>query len=245
MIQVSNVIKRYGSHTAVNGVSFNVRCGEVVGFLGPNGAGKTTTLRILSGFIAMTSGDVRIGGHDIVGDSLRARRQIGYMPESCPLYHEMRVIEYLRFRAALKQVARKERQSYVREAMRQAAILDVAEVPIGELSKGYQQRVGLADALVAKPPILILDEPTSGLDPNQIRDVRSLLRELAADRAILFSTHILSEAEAVCDRVVMIAHGRIVAEGLTRDLIAQGGGSLEQLFYAVTGGDGNAQEALK
>jgi ABC-2 type transport system ATP-binding protein len=199
-------------------VSFEVGKGDIVGFLGPNGAGKSTTLRILSGFLGMTSGKVTIAGHDIVEDSLGARAAIGYMPEAVPLYPEMRVIEYLAFRAELKGVSRKRRVSWVDEAMGQAHVMEVANVLIGNLSKGYRQRVGLADALVAKPPILILDEPTAGLDPNQIREVRDLIAELGKAHTILLSTHILSEVEASCTRVLVIAKGKLVASGETKDI---------------------------
>jgi ABC-2 type transport system ATP-binding protein len=218
MISVSHLVKRYGSRTAVEDVSFEVKKGDVVGFLGPNGAGKSTTLRILSGFLGMTSGKVSIAGHDIVDDSYEARKSIGYMPEAVPLYPEMRTVEYLTFRAELKQVGRKRRAAWVDEAMEQANVTDVASLLIGKLSKGYRQRVGLADALVAKPPILILDEPTAGLDPNQIRDVRELIAKLGQSHTVLLSTHILSEVEASCSRVLVIAKGKLVASGETKDI---------------------------
>jgi ABC-2 type transport system ATP-binding protein len=218
MISVSHLVKRYGSRTAVEDVSFEVKKGDVVGFLGPNGAGKSTTLRILSGFLGMTSGSVKIAGHDIALDSYEARKSIGYMPEAVPLYPEMRTVEYLSFRAELKQVPRKKRASWVDDAMEQANVTDVASLLIGKLSKGYRQRVGLADALVSKPPILILDEPTAGLDPNQIRDVRELIAKLGQAHTVLLSTHILSEVEASCSRVLVIAKGKLVASGETKDI---------------------------
>jgi ABC-2 type transport system ATP-binding protein len=218
MIEVSHLTKRYGPTLAVDDISFRVGKGEVVGFLGPNGAGKTTTLRILAGFLGMSEGKVSINGHDIVDDSFEARKQIGYMPEAVPLYPEMRVIEYLKFRAELKRVPRRERAANVDDAMKKASVRDVATRLIGKLSKGYKQRVGLADALVAKPPILILDEPTAGLDPNQIREVRDVVKELGKDHTIFLSTHILSEVEASCTRVIMIARGKVVAEGATADI---------------------------
>jgi ABC-2 type transport system ATP-binding protein len=194
-------------------VSFHVDKGEIVGFLGPNGAGKTTTLRVVAGFLGMTAGRVTLAGHDVVDAPTKARGVVGYMPESVPLYPEMRVIEYLQFRAELKRVAHDQRRSFVDLAMSQAKVDHVADKLIGQLSKGYRQRVGLADALVARPPILILDEPTAGLDPNQIREVRSLVCELGREHAVLLSTHILPEAEATCDRVLVISKGRLVAEG--------------------------------
>ena len=218
MVTVTSLTKRSGAHLAVDGISFHVGKGEVVGFLGPNGAGKTTTLRILAGFLGMTSGTVRVADHDITLDSFEARKSIGYMPEAVPLYPEMRVVEYLAFRAELKRVSRGDRRAFVDEAMEKANVIDVATQLIGTLSKGYRQRVGLADALVAKPPLLILDEPTAGLDPNQIREVRAVIRELAATHTVLLSTHILSEVEASCSRVLLIAKGKLVAEGTTDEI---------------------------
>ena len=218
MISVQKLVKRYGKKLAVDDLSFEVDRGEVVGFLGPNGAGKSTTLRILAGFLGMSSGTVTVAGHDIKDQSFEARQKIGYMPEAVPLYTEMRVAEYLAFRAELKRVARSERRSAVDEAMQKANVDDVANVLIGNLSKGYRQRVGLADALVARPPLLVLDEPTAGLDPNQIREVRAVIKELGREHTVLLSTHILSEVEASCSRVVVIAKGKLVAEGTMEGL---------------------------
>ncbi|WP_437281350.1 ABC transporter ATP-binding protein [Sorangium sp. So ce375] len=213
MIEVEHLSKSYGSHQAVSDLSFQVSQGEIVGFLGPNGAGKSTTLRILAGFLGATSGRVRVAGHDIAEEPMRARAALGYMPETSPLYPEMRVSEYLAFRAELKLVPRRARREAVARALRDARVEDVASVLIGHLSKGYRQRVGLADALVGDPPLLILDEPTAGLDPNQIREVRALVRRLGRDRTVLLSTHILSEVEATCTRALVIARGRLIAEG--------------------------------
>lgn len=213
MIEVEHLTKTYGTFSAVRDISFSVKRGEVVGFLGPNGAGKSTTLRILAGFLGMTSGTVKIAGHDIVQNSEQARASVGYMPEASPLYPEMRVEEYLRYRAELKGVPRKQRVSNIESAMKDARVDDMSDVLIGNLSKGYKQRVGLADALVARPPILILDEPTAGLDPNQIREVRNLIRSLGEQHTVLLSTHILPEVESVCSRAVVIARGKLVAEG--------------------------------
>jgi ABC-2 type transport system ATP-binding protein len=218
MISVQKLVKRYAAKLAVDDLSFEVDKGEVVGFLGPNGAGKSTTLRILSGFLGMTSGRVTVAGHDIREQSFEARQKIGYMPEAVPLYPEMRVAEYLAFRAELKRVSRSDRAAFVDDAMAKANVDDVANVLIGKLSKGYRQRVGLADALVARPPLLILDEPTAGLDPNQIREVRDVIRDLGKEHTVLLSTHILSEVEASCSRVVVIAKGKLVAEGTMDDL---------------------------
>lgn len=214
-------MKDYGTVVAVRDVSFRVGQGEVVGFLGPNAAGKTTTLRILAGFLGATSGRVRIAGVDIAERSLQARAGMGYMPEAVPLYPELRVREYLWFRARLKRVTRGDGKRAVERVLELAAIGDVADTLIGHLSKGYRQRVGLADALLGKPPLLILDEPTSGLDPNQIRDVRTVIRDLRKEHTILLSTHILSEVETTCDRAIVINRGVVVAEGSLDELRAR------------------------
>jgi gliding motility-associated transport system ATP-binding protein len=218
MIEVSALTKDYGTVVAVRDVSFSVGKGEIVGFLGPNGAGKSTTLRVLAGFLGATSGRVRIAGHDIAEAPLAARRALGYMPESAPLYPEMRVSEYLLFRARLKEVPRANRTSAVGGAMERAGVSHMASTVIQHLSKGYRQRVALADALVANPPLLILDEPTAGLDPNQIREVRALVKDLGNDRTVLLSTHILSEVEATCQRAIVIDRGRLVAQGTIEEL---------------------------
>ena len=220
MIEVTKLTKFYGAVPAVRDLSFGVDKGEVVGFLGPNGAGKSTTLRIIAGFLGATSGDVRVAGHSVVDEPMKARTSLGYMPETSPLYQEMRVDEYLRFRAELKRVPRAGRTAAVERAMEDAGLDGFETTVIGQLSKGYRQRVGLADALVANPPLLILDEPTAGLDPNQIREVRALVKRLAEEHTILVSTHILSEVEAVCTRGVVIAQGKLVAEGTIDELRA-------------------------
>src|SRR4051812_46923261 len=221
MIEVSQLTKDYGTVVAVRDVSFSVGKGEIVGFLGPNGAGKSTTLRVLAGFLGATSGHVSIAGHDIAAAPLAARRCIGYMPESAPLYPELRVSEYLLFRARLKDVPRSKQRVAIGGAMERAGVAHMAGTVIGHLSKGYRQRVALADALVANPPLLILDEPTAGLDPNQIREVRALVKELGSDRTVLLSTHILSEVEATCERALVIDRGRLVAEGTLSELRAR------------------------
>ena len=221
MIEVSQLTKDYGTVVAVRDVSFSVGKGEIVGFLGPNGAGKSTTLRVLAGFLGATSGRVRIAGHDIAEAPLAARRAIGYMPESAPLYPELRVSEYLQFRARLKEVPRAKQRAAIGGAMERAGVAHMAGTVIAHLSKGYRQRVALADALVANPPLLILDEPTAGLDPNQIREVRALVKELGRDRTVLLSTHILSEVEATCERALVIDRGRLVAEGTLAELRAR------------------------
>ena len=211
MIKVSNLTKQFSGHTAVDDVSFEVSRGEIVGFLGPNGAGKTTTMRMLTGFLHPTRGGVEIAGVDVFEDPIEARRHIGYMPESCPLYTEMRVDEYLTFRAQIKGVARRAirgRRDIVKE---QCGLTDVGRRIIGQLSKGYRQRVGLADSLLHDPDLLILDEPTAGLDPGQIREVRELIRQLAERHTLLLSTHILPEVEMTCRRILIINKGKIVA----------------------------------
>ena len=218
MIEVEGLTKDYGTVVAVRDVSFSVGRGEVVGFLGPNGAGKSTTLRILAGFLGATSGKVRVNGHDLGDASLLARASLGYMPEAAPLYTELRVREYLEFRARLKKVPRPKRAASVERAMERANLREVSETTIAHLSKGFRQRVGLADALVADPPLLILDEPTAGLDPNQVREVRALIKELASDHTVLLSTHILSEVEATCQRALVIDRGRLVAQGTLEEL---------------------------
>lgn len=220
MIQVENLNKSYGALRAVRDLSFRVQPKEVVGFLGPNGAGKSTTLRIIAGFLGATSGRVVVNAHDIVEQPLEARACIGYMPENVPLHPELRVVEYLRFRAELKGVKRADRKAAVQRAMHETRLEDHARVLIGQLSKGYRQRVGLADALVSRPAVLILDEPTAGLDPNQIREVRALIRSLAASHTVLLSTHIMSEVESTCDRALVIHEGRLVAQGTLDELRA-------------------------
>ncbi len=235
MIQVEHLTKYYGDYPAVRDVTFSVDRGQVVGFLGPNGAGKSTTMRILAGYLAATSGKATIDGLDVFWDSVEARRRIGYMPESCPLYPEMRVVEYLRFRAGLKGVhgsTRRKRLDYVLE---RCWLKDVRRQLIGTLSKGYRQRVGLADALIAEPKVLILDEPTSGLDPAQILETRKLIRELGEDHTILLSTHILSEVERTCERVIIINKGEVALDRLMSDEDASG--RLEEMFIRITGAE--------
>ena len=211
MIEVENLTKRYAGHTAVSGISFTVKRGEIVGLLGPNGAGKSTTMRVLSCFMPATSGTVRVAGLDVFHDSTEVRRRIGYMPENNPLHLDMRVREYLKFRARLKGLGVKRSRERVDVVMEQCSLTDVSKRIIGQLSKGYRQRVGLADALVHEPELIILDEPTIGLDPNQIRSVRALIKSLAAAHTVLISTHILPEAEMTCNRMLIMFEGKILA----------------------------------
>ena len=218
MIEVQNLSKRYPTRLAVDDVTFSVREGEIVGFLGPNGAGKTTTMRVLTGFLPPTSGWARVAGHDIVTRPDAARASLGYLPESAATYGEMRVREYLAFRARLEGVAGSLVKTRVTEAVDRCLLGEVADRKIENLSKGFKQRTALAGALVHQPPVLILDEPTIGLDPVQIIKIRETIRELGKNRAVLLSTHILPEVEAVCDRVLIIDRGRIVAEGTPTEL---------------------------
>lgn len=221
MIDVRNLTKRYGRHSAVSDISFHVGSGQIVGFLGPNGAGKTTTLRMLTGYLPPTSGSAQVAGYDIFRQSLKARQKIGYMPENVPLYDDMRVREYLRYRAQLKGLKGKETRQNIGEAMDLCGLTHVRRKMIKTLSKGYRQRVGLADALVHQPDLLVLDEPTNGLDPNQIRSIRNLIRQLGEKHTILLSTHILSEVEMTCNQVIIVDEGKIKATGAPSDLVGQ------------------------
>jgi ABC-2 type transport system ATP-binding protein len=232
LIHVSNLTKYYGDYAAVRNVSFDVARGQVVGFLGPNGAGKTTTMRILAGFLTATSGKATIDGLDVFWDPVEVRRRIGYMPESCPLYPEMRVREYLAFRAGLKGLHGRAARARIDFVSGRCWLQDVQRQLIGTLSKGYRQRVGLADALLHNPPVLILDEPTVGLDPSQIRETRNLIRELGQAHTILLSTHILSEVEMTCERAIIINRGRVAAAGRLDELTPQGQ-KLEEMFVRL------------
>ncbi len=224
MISVSHLTKRYRDFVAVDDVSFEVRKGEIVGFLGPNGAGKTTTMRILAGYLSATAGDVRVAGFDVRTDSLQVRRRIGYLPESVPLYPEMRVDEYLRYRAKIKRLPARRIRPMISEVKERCGLLAMVRHVIGRLSRGYRQRVGLADALIHDPELLILDEPTLGLDPNQNRHVRELIRSLAPRHTVLLCTHILPEVERTCKRLLIIKEGRIVAADTPENLKNQLGG---------------------
>ncbi len=228
MIEVENFSKNYAGFRAVQNISFHVNKGEIVGFLGPNGAGKSTTMKVLAGYLPPTDGRISIAGYDVVTDSIEVRKRIGYMPENVPLYTDMRVNEFLRFRAELKRVPRRKIRERVASVVDRCSLADVQNKIIGTLSKGYRQRVGLADAMVNDPGLLILDEPTIGLDPNQIRSVRELIRDLGKDHTILLSTHILSEVELTCNRVLVINRGKIEASDTPANLtkLVRGGGSV-------------------
>lgn len=230
MIEISNLVKYYGEKKAVNNISFTVNKGEVLGFLGPNGAGKSTTMNIITGYLSSTSGSVKVNGHDILEEPELAKKCIGYLPELPPLYLDMTVIEYLNFICDLKGVSKSERSTQLAKILSMVKIVDVADRLIGNLSKGYKQRVGIAQAMVGNPEILILDEPTVGLDPNQIREIRKLIRTLANDHTIILSSHILSEVQAVCDRVVIINKGKVAAIDTISDLSLRLSGSTKLLL---------------
>jgi ABC-2 type transport system ATP-binding protein len=221
VIEVQQLTKRYGPFTAVDGVSFNVGKGEILGFLGPNGAGKTTTMRILTGYMPPTDGKARVAGHDLQDEPVEAKKRIGYLPETPPLYPDMTVREYLRFVARIKGVPAGEQAARVSQVMTRTHVADMANRHCGKLSKGYKQRVGLAQALIHNPDVLILDEPTAGLDPKQIIETRDLIRSLAGDHTIVLSTHILPEVAQTCQRVVIINKGRVVAEDTPENLTAR------------------------
>ncbi len=244
MIQVENLTKRYAATTAVDGVSFQVHPHEVLGFLGPNGAGKSSTLRVLTCFHPPTAGRVTVDGHDVVAEPAEVKRVVGYLPENVPLYPEMRVHEYLRYRAALKGVPRSRRRQAVDGAIERCGVGQVRRRIVGQLSKGFRQRVGLADALVGDPRILVLDEPTIGLDPNQIRQVRELIRELGRERTVILSSHILPEVEAVCSRVLIIHRGRLVGQGRPEELRSGLAGGRVVLAVEIRDPEGRAAAAL-
>jgi ABC-2 type transport system ATP-binding protein len=224
MIVASHLSKVFGAVTAIDDVSFHVDAGEVIGFLGPNGAGKTTTMRILAGIFPPTTGVAQIAGHDVLAEPMAARRAIGYFPEYAPFYPDLSVMQYLGFVGRMKQLGRRERRASVERVLASCGLEAVAGRLVGKLSKGYRQRVGLAQALLGDPPVLILDEPTIGLDPEQVVDIRTLIKSFAGDRAVLFSSHVLSEVEAVCSRIVVLNRGRVVAEGTPASLTAALGG---------------------
>jgi ABC-2 type transport system ATP-binding protein len=221
MIQVTNLVKQYGNKTALQGIDFTVEEGEIMGLLGPNGAGKSTTMNIMTGYLSATSGEVKIDGYDILTDPIKAKKLIGYLPEIPPLYMDMKVKEYLNFVAQLKKVKKKERKAQVEEVIRMTELGEYENRLIKFLSKGYKQRVGLAQALLGEPKLLILDEPTVGLDPKQIINMRNLIKELAKTHTIIISSHILSEISAVCDSVIIIDRGQVIARGTAEELEEQ------------------------
>ncbi len=242
MIEVKDLTKRYGGHVAVNHISFSVEDGEILGFLGPNGAGKSTTMNMLTGYLSASSGSISINGHDILEEPSEAKSSIGYLPEQPPLYLDMTVREYLNFMFELKK-CKLSRAEHLKEICRIVKIEDVFNRLIKNLSKGYRQRVGLAQALIGNPPVLILDEPTVGLDPNQIIEIRSLIKSLGKHHTVILSSHILPEVEAVCDRLVIINEGRIVADNTAAALTAQYS-SDRRVLVRVAGPAGEVQDLL-
>lgn len=232
-ILVSQLTKQYGSQKAIDSLSFELRPGEIVGFLGPNGAGKSTTMKLLTGYLRPTEGRAVVNGHDLAEVPMRARRAIGYLPEHNPLYLDMYVREFLRFVGRLYGMRAKPLKMRVDEMVRLCGLSEEQHKKIGQLSKGYRQRVGLAQALLHDPPVLILDEPTTGLDPNQLTEIRNLIRTAGANKTVLFSTHIMQEVEALCDRVIIISKGKIVADSPLA-ILRQRGESLEEIFRVLT-----------
>ena len=244
MIQVSHLTKVYGRRTAVQDLSFTVEDGQICGLLGPNGAGKSTVMNILTGYIAPTSGPVSVEGHPLPEEAAAARACVGYLPETPPLYPDMTVAEYLRFAAELKGVRRAGRAAAVAAAARRTGVEDVLPRLIRSLSKGYRQRVGIAQALLSDPKVIILDEPTVGLDPAQVTGIRRLIQQLGHKHTVILSSHILSEVQAVCNRVLILSHGVLAADGTLEELTA-GGRSLEQVFLELTGSDAPGEEGAE
>lgn len=237
-IQIDNLTKRYGAQKAVDSISFHVKGGEILGFLGPNGAGKTTTMKMITNYINIEEGDILIGGKSVKANTDELKKYIGYLPEHNPLYHEMPVIDYLKFCAALQNVPKSKIEERVREMVKVCGLNAEKHKKIGELSKGYRQRVGLAQAMIHDPEILILDEPTTGLDPNQIVEIRKLIRDLGKEKTVILSTHILPEVEATCDRILIINKGKIVADGTSENLRNQSKGQ-EILKIRIEDGENN------
>ena len=231
MIEVNNLVKRYGDHTAVDHLSFKIEKGKIYGFLGPNGAGKSTTMNMITGYIASTEGTVTIDGHDILDEPEQAKKCIGYLPEMPPLYFDMTVGEYMNFVADLKKIPKDQKKSMVEEVMEMVKITDMKNRLIKNLSKGYRQRVGLAQAILGYPEVIILDEPTVGLDPKQIIEIRDLIKSLKKKHTVILSSHILSEVSAVCDYVLIISHGKLVASDTPENLgkLAEGSNTLNLL----------------
>ena len=232
MIEVNNLVKRYGDHTAVDHLSFKIEKGKIYGFLGPNGAGKSTTMNMITGYIASTEGPVRIDGHDILEEPEAAKKCIGYLPEQPPLYFDMTVLEYMKFVADLKKIPKDKKATMIEEVMDMVKISDMRNRLIKNLSKGYRQRVGLAEAIMGYPEVIILDEPTVGLDPKQIIEIRTLIKDLKKKHTVILSSHILSEVSAVCDYVLISSHGKLVASDTPENLgkLAEGSNTLEMLI---------------
>jgi ABC-2 type transport system ATP-binding protein len=235
MIEVEGLTKDYGPTRAVDQVTFNVRKGEVLGFLGPNGAGKSTTMKMLTCYLAPTAGRAKVAGYDVFSQSLEVRQRIGYLPEDTPIYRDMTVLEYLQVAAALRQMDPSKSAGRIKEIGGRCGLADVAGKLVGELSKGFRQRLGLAQAMLHDPDILILDEPTSGLDPNQIVEIRSLIKEIGREKTVILSTHILPEVQATCTRIVIISGGKLVADGSPHDLRQRERGSRYRVIVEKNG----------
>jgi ABC-2 type transport system ATP-binding protein len=244
MIEIKNLTKKFGSNVVLDDISFEVKKGEILGFLGPNGAGKSTTMKIITSFWSPTKGSVKIDNLDVTTDSLATRTKIGYLPETVPLYDDMRTYEFLKFIAEVRGIAKNDTKDRIREVVKLCGLEKVLRKPIDELSKGYRQRLGLAQAIMHNPDILILDEPTTGLDPNQIVEIRNLIKELGKEKTVIFSTHILGEVSATCDRVIIINSGKIVAEGKP-DELAQKAGGHELIYVKIKGPQDLVLEKLK
>jgi ABC-2 type transport system ATP-binding protein len=244
MIEVKNLTKKFGANTILDNISFTVKTGEILGFLGPNGAGKSTTMKIITSFWTPTNGSVIIDGIDVAEDSIATRTKLGYLPETVPLYEDMRVFEYLKFIGEIRGIAKEEIKPRIKEVVEVCGLAKVLRKPIEELSKGFRQRVGLAQAIMHKPDILILDEPTTGLDPNQIVEIRELIKKLGREKTVIFSTHILSEVSATCDRAIIINNGRIVGEGSPAELAAKAGAK-ELIYVKIKGPQGEVLEKLQ
>jgi gliding motility-associated transport system ATP-binding protein len=241
MIEVQHLTKRYGDLTAVSDVSFTVASGQILGFLGPNGSGKTTTMRIITGFMPASSGTVKVAGFDIFDESFEARKRIGYLPESPPLYNDMTVATYLRFVARIKGMRNTEIPDALERALTRCGLRAVTDRVTGHLSKGFRQRVGLAQAIIHNPEVLVLDEPTVGLDPQQIIEIRALIKELAGQHTVVLSTHILPEVAQVCEKVVIISEGRVVKEDMLTNLTR--GQTLEEVFLKAISQEGSRHES--
>lgn len=244
MIRVENLTKKFGEFLALDKVSFEVQKGEVLGFLGPNGAGKTTTMRILTGLISPTEGNIKVENLNVLDNSLEIRKMIGYLPESVPLYEDMKVYEYLKFMAEMRGVKKSQLVDKIRKITEMCGLKRVIRQPISELSKGYRQRVGLAQAMINDPDILVLDEPTSGLDPNQIVEIRNLIKKIGENKTVILSTHILQEVNATCDRVVIINNGKIVAQG-TPEGLTKKAQRKEILYVKIKGPTNKVFDQLK
>ena len=244
MIEVSNLVKKYGDHTAVDHLSFQIEKGKIYGFLGPNGAGKSTTMNMITGYIASTEGKVMIDGHDILEEPEAAKKCIGYLPEMPPLYFDMTVLEYMKFAADLKKIPKKQKDKQIKEVMDMVKITDMKDRLIKNLSKGYRQRVGLAQAILGYPEVIILDEPTVGLDPKQIIEIRDLIKGLKQKHTVILSSHILSEVRAVCDYVLIISHGKLVASDTPDNLERLAAGS-NSLLMKVKGEKDTIRKALE